>query len=578
MLKSNQMGGKRCLGTSLMVFAGLMFGLSVWVQAADKATKAPAQKDATAISGKEIFMREWIPGDPRSHGGDGLGPVFNDSSCVACHNQGAPGGGGASSKNVNIVSATFNQPIQQFQQPQPGLGEMFVRSILGLNAQPRPVRELSKEQLEKRRKALVEEVSKIHPGFRTASSVVIHHSGLDDNYESWKQNLISSNDVFFGGMQSQVMFAREAELQMMERAAVTEFKVDEVAGTVAVEAPVVEAPKVEFNREQGRTRLHEARSRVTPVVFSSATQHGSFAIATSQRNATALFGAGLIDAIPDQILEQAASKTYKDFPEVTGRVAKLPDGKIGRFGWKSQKATLRDFTVTACAVELGLNVPEHPQSGNPNTPEYKPAGYDLTKQECDALVDYLKGLPAPQMRKAAHPVEETYLTEGKALFATVGCAACHTENLGEAQGIYSDLLVHDMGQDLGDTGSYGVFLPDSPGGDDGSPVPPLARLTQPIETQPGVIEQFTAKPAGEPENIVGATQLEWRTPPLWGVRDSAPYLHDGRAKTLEEAIAMHGGESSTSAMNFFSLKPEDQRKLVFFMKSLEAPSDAVAER
>ena len=47
------------------------------------------------IDGKEIFLREWIPGDSRSHGGDGLGPMFNDSSCVACHNQGATGGGGA---------------------------------------------------------------------------------------------------------------------------------------------------------------------------------------------------------------------------------------------------------------------------------------------------------------------------------------------------------------------------------------------------------------------------------------------------------------------------------------------------
>jgi CxxC motif-containing protein (DUF1111 family) len=557
-----------------MVLAGVMLALSVWVQAAEKQTKAPAQKEAAAISGKEIFMREWIPGDPRSHGGDGLGPVFNDSSCVACHNQGGAGGGGASSKNVNIVSATFNQPIQQFQQPQPGLGEMLFRSVLGLNTQPRPVRELSKAQLEKRRQALVEEVTRIHPGFRTASSVVIHHSGLDDSYESWKQNLISANDVFFGGMQNQVMFheAEMTRLVAVERAAAAEVAVGEVAQAVTEPTPIVE-----FDREQGRMRLHQARSRVNPVVFSSATQHGSFAVATSQRNATALFGAGLIDAIPEKVLEEAAKKTHKDFPEVTGRVAKLPDGKIGRFGWKAQKATLRDFTVTACAVELGLHVPEHPQSGNPNNPEYKPAGYDLTRQECDALVDYLRDLPAPEMRKAAHPDEGKYLDEGKALFAAAGCAACHTEDLGEAKGIYSDLLVHDMGPDLGDTGSYGVFLPDSPGGDDGSPVPPITKLTQPINPQPAFFGQLAAKPE-EPQTIVGATQLEWRTPPLWGVRDSAPYLHDGRAKTLEEAIAMHGGESQTSAMNYFSLKPEEQRKVIFFMKSLEAPSDAVAER
>lgn len=571
MLKSKQMGGKWRLGTSAVVVLGSMLALSVWVKAAERETKASAKQEATAISGEEIFLREWIPNDPRSHGGDGLGPVFNDSSCVACHNQGGAGGGGAASKNVNIVSATFNQPLQGFQRPQPGPAEMLFRSILGLNAQPAQFRELSKDELQKRRQLLVDEVTKIHPGFRTASSVVIHHSGMDDNYENWKANLLSSNDVFFGGMHDHVMVA--SEVRFAEKVAVAR---EDVAADVA-ETVAEEEFKVEFDREQGRQRLHQVRSRVTPVVFSSANQRGHFAVAQSQRNATALFGTGMIDGIPDEVLEDAAKKTYKDFPEVSGRVAKLPDGKIGRFGWKAQKATLRDFTVTACAVELGLHVPEHPQSGNPNSPEYKPAGYDLTKQECDALVDYLRELPAPQMRKAAHPDEEKFLAEGKALFAAAGCAACHSENLGEAKGIYSDLLVHDMGPDLGDTGSYGVFLPDSPGGDDGSPVPPITELTKPVEQQDGFLARATAKPE-ETKNIVGATQLEWRTPPLWGVRDSAPYLHDGRAKTLEEAIAMHGGESQAAALNFFSLKPEDQRKVVFFMKSLEAPSDALANR
>jgi CxxC motif-containing protein (DUF1111 family) len=255
----------------------------------------------------------------------------------------------------------------------------------------------------------------------------------------------------------------------------------------------------------------------------------------------------------------------------------LPDGKIGRYGWKAQKATLRDFTVTACAVELGLHVPEHPQSGDPNKPGYKPVGYDLTKQECDSLVEYLRDLPAPKMRKTAHPEEQKFLAEGQKMFAAVGCAACHTQDLGEAQGIYSDLLVHDLGPDLGDTGSYGVFLPDSPGGDDGSPVPPITELTQPLQGQQGLLDRLAAKPAEE-KNIVGATLLDWRTPPLWGVRDSAPYLHDGRAKTLEEAIAMHGGEGTKSATHFFALTPQEQRQVVFFLKSLEAPAQTLAER
>src|SRR4051812_48604945 len=59
---------------------------------------------ASAPSGRELFTREWLPNDTRAHGGDGLGPVYNDTSCVACHNQGGIGGGGAANKNVDIIS------------------------------------------------------------------------------------------------------------------------------------------------------------------------------------------------------------------------------------------------------------------------------------------------------------------------------------------------------------------------------------------------------------------------------------------------------------------------------------------
>ena len=83
-----------------------------------------------------------------------------------------------------------------------------------------------------------------------------------------------------------------------------------------------------------------------------------------------------------------------------------------------------------------------------------------------------------------------------------------------------------------------------------------------------------------PENrdkIIGALRQEWRTPPLWGVRDSGPYLHDGRAETLEQAIAFHGGQAKRSVDGFFQLKPEEQMQLITFLKSLTAPeSEKVA--
>jgi hypothetical protein len=98
-----------------------------------KVTVQPAAMTASAASdehpdGKELFNREWLPNDPRSHGGDGLGPVFNDSSCVACHNQGGSGGGGPASKNIDIITAFVN-PAQQLQQVQQ---QPAPKSITGL--------------------------------------------------------------------------------------------------------------------------------------------------------------------------------------------------------------------------------------------------------------------------------------------------------------------------------------------------------------------------------------------------------------------------------------------------------------
>ncbi len=69
----------------------------------------------------------------------------------------------------------------------------------------------------------------------------------------------------------------------------------------------------------------------------------------------------------------------------------------------------------------------------------------------------------------------------------------------------------------------------------------------------------------------GATKEEWKTPPLWGFRDSGPYLHDGRAQTLEQAVAMHGGQGAASAQRFFALSPRERLDVEAFLKSLVAP-------
>jgi CxxC motif-containing protein (DUF1111 family) len=188
-----------------------------------------------------------------------------------------------------------------------------------------------------------------------------------------------------------------------------------------------------------------------------------------------------------------------------------------------------------------------------------PAGLDLNQAQCDALIDYISDLPAPVQRPFGDDVDKGYISGGHALFAKVGCADCHVENVGEVAGIFGDLLLHDMGGELGDTGSYDVFIPNS------TPEGEVIQLTR----QSGPASRI-------PKKVTGATRQEWRTAPLWGVRDSAPYLHDGRAETLAQAIALHGGESAQSTRKFFALSDAERFQVISFLKSLVAPSPQVA--
>jgi CxxC motif-containing protein (DUF1111 family) len=291
----------------------------------------------------------------------------------------------------------------------------------------------------------------------------------------------------------------------------------------------------------------EARQDLTGTV-----QKSNVVLQRSQRNTTALFGAGLIDAVPDSVIEAAAAAQHADFPRVSGRVLRLTDGKIGRFGWKAQKASLEEFTLAACANELGLTVGGHHQAVAPYDARQKEPGPDMTDAEAKALVAYLRNLPAPVQQKPKDEAAAKIVDEGERLFESVGCAACHHPNLGEAKGVYSDLLLHDMGGELGASGHYGM-TPHNP-----EPLPQAA--------QPGGTSQPTAQVASAPP-----TPSEWRTPPLWGVRDSAPYLHDGRADTLEQAVAFHGGEASDSNIRFFMLPPSKRQQVVAFLKTLAAP-------
>ena len=393
-------------------------------------------------AGRELFNHEWTAHDPLTRG-DGLGPVFNAASCVDCHSQGGPGGGGPVSKNVTVY---------------------------GLVGDPKGL----------------------------PASGVVHQKAVKPEFQE-------TLDLLRPGLRH--------------------------------------APSIPLAELVDRTR-----ARPTDIVI-------------TQRNTPALFGDGLIDAVPDDSLighmreHMTASRIVglngaKD-PKVKGRIARLADGRIGRFGWKLEFASLQDFVKAACANELGLSNPGRPQATPLGKRAYQQPGTDLTDEQCVMMTDFLRGLPAPIQEWPTDPHQADEARRGRTVFTSLGCADCHSKDLGPVKELYSDMLLHDMGVELeSSTGYYGAIIPQ----------PVVANDKFAVTEQP--------------------TPGEWRTAPLWGVGDSGPYLHDGRAATLAQAVEFHGGEAVDMAGRFKTLPQTDRDALVAFLKTMRAPRhpDAVAAK
>ncbi|HEV3418439.1 MAG TPA: di-heme oxidoredictase family protein [Pirellulales bacterium] len=631
-MRANRFASRWSWIAAAMVLGAVVLTAQAKDQSADKdagakvaavAAPASASKFESVPDGRELFTREWLPNDSRAHGGDGLGPVYNDSSCVACHNQGGVGGAGPANKNVDIVTA-FPLEVAGVQQGVRSntLPEALFSSLFGSLAPPAPAkpqaaavaRAASAEQEKTAKQRQKEELVKIHPGFASARSVVLHHFGTDPKYQAWRSQMVNGElsgqrQAVINGiaLTSTVTTSAPPEIadvsvpadaaapalnvvqqpaldisapaksdqtptvpgiaDPVQKAAVPVIEPAPIAatvdGTFTISAGVGIASNPEIAQLQNEVRTNHAN------LLSTTTQIGSIQISRSQRNATALYGVGAIDAISEKAIIDLAKQEKDKYPDVAGRPSKQKDGKIGRFGWKAQKPTLYEFAMTACAVELGLNVPGHEQAALPLKPDYKAPGLDMNQAECDALVKYLKELPAPTQRKPASAQEASYIDAGHKKFQAVGCANCHVQKVGAADGIYSDLLLHEMGPELGDIGDYGIFVRNAP--EEDQQEQPVPQFVNPNNPEPQA--KLSSDQLGK---VVGAMRQEWRTPPLWGVRDSGPYLHDGRADTLEQAIAFHGGQASSAAVKFFQLKPEERQKVIAFLKSLTAPEQKIA--
>lgn len=277
----------------------------------------------------------------------------------------------------------------------------------------------------------------------------------------------------------------------------------------------------------------------------------------SQRNTPALFGAGMIDRLQDVVFDEMQARQASSTGGVSGRVPRAANGRVGRFGWRGQTENLHEFVLGACAIELGLEAPAHAQPIDPLDVRFDDSGLpvsrsgggqDISDEECRSLTQFVAHLPQPRQLMPIGDLAAEIAARGERQFAKIGCADCHVPQVAEIAGIYSDLLLHDMGEGLED----------------------------PVPANPAQPSLGSASYYGGADSLLATVspeqRREWRTPPLWGVRDSAPYLHDGRAQTFAEAIAWHGGEAAKSAREFRRLARDEQEEVVAFLHCLAAPT------
>ncbi len=284
---------------------------------------------------------------------------------------------------------------------------------------------------------------------------------------------------------------------------------------------------------------------------------------------TPIFGAGLIESIPDSVIlaNMAADVTTKSSLGISGHAnahlsgnvnRSANDGTITRFGWKAQNKSLIIFAGEAYNVEMGVTNQLFPQErdetpgclfnatpedtlnftpASASTPPTTGSSNTAVLSDIEAFADFMRLLAPPT------PAPPTPSTEsGRSTFAKIGCAQCHTPSLttgkiasgsstvpsaalsNQTANLFSDLLVHHMGEGLADGITQGAAGPD-----------------------------------------------EFRTAPLWGVGQRIFFLHDGRTTNLVTAIAAHksrGSEANKVIERFNKLTTKEQQEIIDFLRSL----------
>lgn len=274
-------------------------------------------------------------------------------------------------------------------------------------------------------------------------------------------------------------------------------------------------------------------------------QVGGRPVVVAQRNSIPLFGVGLFEFIANATILANADPDDLDQDGISGRNNNDAVG-VGRFGMKAQSNNIEFFTRAPLMNQMGIT--SDPFRGSAGTISFAPGMAPQAPATPNATTRDNDGVPDPEIspqdlgdliaftRFLAPPQPQPFddaARRGAGRFTAIGCAKCHVPELASARGpvrAFTDLLLHDMGSSLADHVSFGR---------------PQVAAAGPLHNG-----------------------SEFRTAPLWGVSKFAPYLHDGRAATLDDAIRAHGGEATAIRNAYAALAQGERDDLLAFLRSL----------
>jgi CxxC motif-containing protein (DUF1111 family) len=305
--------------------------------------------------------------------------------------------------------------------------------------------------------------------------------------------------------------------------------------------------KIIYKEIKGKFADGEEYSLLNPQLEFSKLAYGKMHPDTmfSLRVAPQMIGLGLLEAIKEKDILKNADPDDIDKDGISGRVNYVwnyekKKKEIGRFGWKANQPDIKQQNTSAFLGDIGITSDLFPEQSCTSVQleckkAYKEPGVEISKKDLEDIVIYSKILAVPKRRNFA----DASVVNGQKIFKQINCTACHTEsyktgvdrefpeNTNQVIFPYTDMLIHDMGEGLADN------RPD-----------------------------------------FQASGSEWRTPPLWGVglfknvNAHTRYLHDGRARNLEEAVLWHGGEAQKTKEAYVSLPKTDRQQLIKFLESL----------